>query len=428
VDDTLLGIGQMAKASGLTVSALRFYDSSSLLVPAVVDSATGYRLYRPSQLRDARLIAQLRRVAMPLRDVRQILAAQEDSAEVAAIIERYLYRLEADLTDAKRVLSTVQHLLHDQENPMPTTNDALAGLTDRHLHSGKVRDLYSAEDGSLLIVATDRISAFDYVLPSEIPDKGAILCQLSLWWFDQLTDVASHHVITADVADYPSEFAAYADALRGRSMLCRRLRMVPIECVARGYLTGSGLADYQRTGAVHGVALPAGLVDGSRLPEPIFTPTTKAPAGEHDMPMTYDAVVATVGAGRSEQLRTLTLDVYRRAAEHAASAGVILADTKLEFGVAADGTLVLADEVITPDSSRFWPAEDWQPGRAQPSYDKQFVRDWLTGTSGWDRTGPPPPLPDAVVKQTRAKYVEAFERLTGRGFAADVQQQQPNAE
>jgi len=211
-------------------------------------------------------------------------------------------------------------------------------------------------------------------------------------------------------------------------MLCRRLSMVPVECVARGYLTGSWLADYRRTGAVHGVALPAGLVDGSRLPEPIFTPTTKAPVGEHDAPMTYADLVATVGAGRAEQLRTLTLNVYRRGADQAASAGVILAGTKLEFGVAADGTLVLADEVLTPDSSRFWPADGWQPGRAQPSYGKQFVRDWLTGASGWDRTGPPPVLPDAVVKQTRAKYVEAFERLTGRRFEADVQQQQPNTE
>ncbi len=425
MDDTLLGIGQMAKASGLTVSALRFYAGSSTLAPAVVDSATGYRLYRPNQVRDARLIAQLRRVAMPLRDIRQILAAHEDPAEVAAIIERHLHRLEAGLADAKRVLSTVQHLFHDQENPMPTTKEALAGLADRHLHSGKVRDLYSADDGSLLIVVTDRISAFDYVLPTEIPDKGAILCQLSLWWFAQLADVAPHHVITADVAAYPSEFTAYADALRGRSMLCRRLSMVPVECVARGYLTGSGLADYQRTGAVHGVALPAGLVEGSRLPEPIFTPTTKAPGGEHDAPMTYDEVVAKVGAGLAEQLRTLTLNAYGRGAEKAASVGVILADTKLEFGVAEDGTLVLADEALTPDSSRFWAADGWQPGRSQPSYDKQFVRDWLTGTSGWDRIGPPPPLPEAVVEQTRAKYVEAFERLTGRRFEADTRPQRP---
>lgn len=214
MDDTLLGIGQMAKASGLTVSALRFYAGSSMLVPAVVDSATGYRLYRPDQLRDARLIAHLRRVAMPLRDVRQILAAGEDCDEVAAIFEGHLHRLEAGLADAQRVFSTVQRLLRDQEDAMPTTNDALSGLADRHLHSGKVRELYSADDGSLLIVATDRISAFDFVLPTEIPDKGAILCQLSLCWFDELSDLVPHHVITADVADFPSEFGAYADALR----------------------------------------------------------------------------------------------------------------------------------------------------------------------------------------------------------------------
>ena len=428
MDDALLGIGQMAKASGLTVSALRFYADSSLLVPAVVDPSTGYRLYRPNQLRDARLIAQLRRVAMPLRDIRQILAAGEDSAEVASVIERHLTRLEAGLADARRVLSTVQVLLRDQENLMFTANDALAGLAGRHLHSGKVRELYAADDGSLLVVATDRISAFDHVLPTEIPDKGAILSRLSLWWFDQLADVAPHHVITADVAEYPHEFAPYAGALRGRSMLCTRLDMVPVECVARGYLTGSALTEYQRTGAVHGVTLPAGLVDGSRLPEPIFTPTTKAPVGQHDAPMTYDDVVATVGASRAEQLRTSTLDIYRRGAERAASAGVILADTKLEFGVAADGTLVLADEVLTPDSSRFWSADGWRPGRAQASYDKQFVRDWLTGASGWDRTGPPPLLPDAVVEQTRAKYVHAFERLTGRRYEVDVPGQQTDTE
>lgn len=418
MDDTLLGIGQMAKTSGLTVSALRFYAGSSTLVPAVVDSATGYRLYRPDQVRDARLIAQLRRVGMPLKDIRQILAAEADSGEVAAILGRHLHRLEAGLADAKRALSTVQDLLHDQESVMPATNDALAGLDDRHLHSGKVRELYSAGDGSLLLVATDRISAFDYVLPTEIPDKGAILCQLSLWWFDQLTDLAPHHVITGDVADFPSEFRAYAAGLCGRSMLCRRLAMVPIECVARGYLAGSALIDYDRSGAVQGIPLPAGLLEGSRLPEPIFTPTTKAPFGEHDAPMTFDDVVARVGVDRAEQLRTLTLDVYRRAAELAASAGVILADTKLEFGVAADGTLVLADELLTPDSSRFWPADGWQPGQAQPSYDKQFVRDWLIGASGWDRVGPPPHLQAAVVEQTRARYVEAFERLTGCRFEA----------
>jgi phosphoribosylaminoimidazole-succinocarboxamide synthase len=413
VDETLLGIGQMAQGSGLTVSALRFYAGASVLEPAVVDPDTGYRWYQPDQLRQARLIAQLRRVAMPLRDIRQILAARDDAVEVSRIIEEHLHRLEAGLADARRVLSTVPHLLDDLEEPVPTT----ATLPARHLHSGKVRELYDAGDGQLLVVATDRISAFDYVLPTEIPDKGAILSQLSLWWFEQLADLVPHHVISADVAAYASEFAPYAEALRGRSMLCRHLDMVAVECVARGYLTGSGLADYQRTGTVHGVALPDGLVDGSRLPEPIFTPTTKAPVGEHDEAMTFDGVVALVGPGQAGQLRELTLAVYRRAADIAERAGVILADTKVEFGVDAEGRLVLADEVLTPDSSRFWPADGWQPGRAQPSYDKQFVRDWLAHDSGWDRTGPPPPLPLEVVAATRGKYVEAFERLSGRRFA-----------
>jgi phosphoribosylaminoimidazole-succinocarboxamide synthase len=412
VDDTLLGIGQVAQGSGLTISALRFYAGASVLEPAVVDPDTGYRWYLPDQLRQARLIAQLRRVAMPLPEIRQILAVSDDTRKVTRIIEEYLHRLEAGLEDAKRVLSTVPHLLNDLEEPMPTT----ASLPTRHLHSGKVRELYDAGDGQLLVVATDRISAFDYVLPTEIPDKGAILCQLSLWWFDQLADVMPHHVITADVAAYPSDLASYADALAGRSMLCRRLDMVPVECVARGYLTGSGLADYQRTGAVHGIELPAGLVDGSRLPEPIFTPTTKAPVGKHDEAMTFDDVVALVGSGQAKQLRELTLTLYQQAADIAERAGVILADTKFEFGVDADGRLVLADEVLTPDSSRLWPADGWQPGGTQPSYDKQFVRDWLMHESGWDRTGPPPPLPTEVVAATRGKYVEAFERLSGRSF------------
>jgi phosphoribosylaminoimidazole-succinocarboxamide synthase len=414
VDDTLLGIGQMARASGLTVSALRFYDASAVIVPAVVDAATGYRLYRPDQLPDAQLVAQLRRVAMPLREIRQVLAARSDPGEVAAIIESHLYRLEAGLADAKQVLSTVQQSLRDQEKPMLSTDDPLSALGGQFLHSGKVRDLFAVDDGTLLLVATDRISAFDHVLPTEIPDKGAILNQLSLWWCEQLADVVPHHVISADVEAYPAELAACAAALCGRSVLCRRLEMIPVECVARGYLAGSALADYQRTGAVHGVPLPAGLVEGSRLPEPVFTPTTKAPVGQHDAPMTFDDVVAVVGPDRAEQLRALTLEVYRRGAERAAAVGLLLADTKLEFGVAPDGTLVLADEVLTPDSSRFWPAEGWQPGRPQPSYDKQLVRDWLTRDSGWDRTGPPPTLPDAVVQQTRASYLQALELLTGR--------------
>jgi phosphoribosylaminoimidazole-succinocarboxamide synthase len=295
----------------------------------------------------------------------------------------------------------------------------LADLADRHLHSGKVRDLYDAGDGLLLMVASDRLSAFDYILPTEIPDKGAVLTAMSLWWFDQLADVIPNHVVTARVEEFPSAFAPYADQLRGRSVLCRRLEMVAVECVARGYLAGSGVIDYQVNGSVCGVALPPGLLDGSKLPGPIFTPTTKAPVGQHDTAMTFDDVVSSVGSKPlAESLRSLTLAVYTRGQELAEKAGIILADTKVELGWDAAGQLVLGDEVLTPDSSRFWPVETWQPGGAQPSYDKQYVRDWLANESGWDRASTPPPLPDDVVARTREKYVQAYERLTGHPFAS----------
>jgi phosphoribosylaminoimidazole-succinocarboxamide synthase len=280
----------------------------------------------------------------------------------------------------------------------------------RHLYSGKVRELYETGDGVLLIVATDRISAFDYVLETPIPDKGKILTQLSLWWFEQLADVVPNHLVQAPI---PAEFA-------GRAMACQRLSMVPVECVARGYLTGSALADYQRSGEVCGISLPAGLSDGSRLPEPVFTPATKAPLGQHDMNIPAAVVAQQAGHGVAAELARITLDVYRRGAELAASRGIIVADTKLELGFDSGGDLRLADEVLTPDSSRFWPADGWAPGRSQPSFDKQYVRDWLTSpASGWDRRGPepPPPLPGEIIERTRRTYIEAYERLTGRPWA-----------
>ena len=279
-----------------------------------------------------------------------------------------------------------------------------------HTYSGKVRDLYDLPDGSLLLVASDRISAFDFVLEPGIPDKGAVLTSLSLWWFDQVTDLVPHHVRSTDVPE----------VVRGRAVVCERLQMLPVECVARGYLTGSGLSDYQRTGEVCGVALPPGLRNGDRLPEPIFTPATKAALGEHDENVTYEQVVDTVGADVAARLRELTLAVYARGEAVARERGIILADTKVEFGQRADGTIVLADELLTPDSSRYWPADAWEPGRAQPSFDKQYVRDWLTSPdSGWDRASGtlPPRLPDEVVTRTRERYVEAYERLTGHSLA-----------
>jgi len=294
----------------------------------------------------------------------------------------------------------------------------LPGL--RHLHSGKVRDLYTvlldygpeAGTDALLMVASDRMSAFDVVLPNEIPDKGAILTALSLWWFDQLADLVPNHVITADVDAYPAHLRPLRDRLRGRSMLVRPLRMVDIECVARSYLSGSGTVQYQQDGTVSGVALPPGLVEGSQLPETIFTPTTKGGPTGHDEPISYADVEHRVGAELAQTLRELTVGILRRGQAVTRPRGIIVADTKVEFGLDATGAVVLADEVLTPDSSRFWPADQWQPGRPQPAFDKQPLRDWLS-TLDWDRTSPGPALPDEVVAATRQRYVTAYEQLTG---------------
>ena len=282
-----------------------------------------------------------------------------------------------------------------------------------HRSSGKVRDIYSptaegpwAWQDVLLVVASDRISAYDHILATPIPDKGKVLTALSAWWFEQLADVVPNHLVSLDV---PAQVA-------GRAMICRRLEMYPVECVARGYLTGSGLVEYRQGRSVCGVALPEGLTEASRLPEPIFTPAAKAEFGEHDENVTFERVVQMVGDGAATALRETTLSLYSRAAQIARDRGIILADTKFELGTDADGDLVLGDEVLTPDSSRFWPADAWEPGRVTPSFDKQYVRDWLTSpASGWDRDGDqePPALPDDVVERTRARYLEAYERLTG---------------
>lgn len=279
-----------------------------------------------------------------------------------------------------------------------------------HVASGKVRDIYAVDGEHLLLVASDRISAYDWVLPTEIPDKGAVLTALSTWWFDQLGGIVPHHLVSVDDPRIPGE-------TRGRAMLVRRLAMVDVECVARGYLAGSGLVEYQENGSVCGVPLPAGLQEGSRLPEPIFTPATKAAVGEHDENVAFSYVEDLHGADVAGRLRDTTLAVYALGRDLARERGIIVADTKLEFGLTAAGVLVLADEVLTPDSSRFWPLETWVPGHAQPSFDKQYVRDWLAKESGWDRSSPPPELPESVVDATRERYVEAYERLTGLSFS-----------
>ncbi len=295
---------------------------------------------------------------------------------------------------------------------MPHDSAQFASLGLPLVHAGKVRELYRLPDGNLLMVATDNVSAYDFVLSPTIPDKGVVLTQLSLWWFDQISDVVDNHVVSRDVPD----------AVRGRALVCEPLEMIPVECVARGYLTGSGWSEYQTGRSVCGVPLPDGLVDGSRLPEPIFTPATKAPMGEHDENVDFDTMAATVGREVGERLRELTLALYARAAAIAEQRGIILADTKFEFGLRPDGTLVVADEVLTPDSSRFWDAATWEPGVRQDSFDKQFLRDWLVKESGWDRAGdqPPPTLPPRIVAATRARYLEAFERLTGAALRLDA--------
>jgi phosphoribosylaminoimidazole-succinocarboxamide synthase len=288
-----------------------------------------------------------------------------------------------------------------------TTNLGATPLLGR----GKVRDLYAVDD-ALLLVATDRISAFDHVLGTGIPGKGKILTQISLFWFDLLSSLVPNHLITAEVSQFPAALQPYADQLEGRSMLVKRASMFPVECVARGYLAGSGWKEYQASGTVCGIPLPSGLLDGSRLPEPLFTPATKSQDGAHDENIGFAATEALLGAADAAELRRLTLEIYARAARHAQSRGLILADTKFEFGRTAKG-IILADEVLTPDSSRFWEGSAWNPGGAQPSFDKQFVRDYLESIH-WNKQAPAPGLPDEVVERTQAKYLEAFRRLTGR--------------
>ena len=275
----------------------------------------------------------------------------------------------------------------------------------KHIRTGKVRDLYSNGEGEILLVASDRISAFDWVLPSEIPNKGAILTQLSLFWFELLGDIVPNHIITEDVPK----------SVMDRAVIVQPLKMFEIECVARGYLTGSGLVEYNENSAVCGNALPSGLVDGSQLPESIFTPATKAEVGDHDINIDFESATKIVGADVAAELRDLTLKLYDTAADYALGRGIILADTKFEFGTSVDGEITLGDEALTPDSSRFWELDGWAPGKSQPSFDKQFVRDWLI-SSGWDKKSPPPQLPQEIIEKTAARYEEAFERITGTKF------------
>ena len=288
----------------------------------------------------------------------------------------------------------------------------MSGIDIKPDAQGKVRDIYDLGD-KLLMVATDRISAFDYILEDEIPHKGAVLTQISLFWLEQLKDVIGNHLISADVADLPEQFKPYADYLRGRFMLVKKAEMFPVECIVRGYLAGSGLKEYQKQGTVCGIQLPEGLVNSSKLPEPIFTPSTKAEIGDHDENISFERCAQILGEDAATQLRDLAIKVYSVARDHAAENGIIIADTKFEFGV-IDGQIILADEVLTPDSSRFWPGDAYEPGRDQASFDKQYVRDWLN--ANWDRQGNPPHLPQEVIERTSQKYIAAYERISGKKF------------
>ncbi len=287
-------------------------------------------------------------------------------------------------------------------NPIPITPTS----------QGKVRDIYDLGD-KLLMVASDRISAFDYILEDEIPLKGKVLTQISLFWFDLLSDIIGNHIISADVADLPDNFKPYADYLDGRFMIVRKAEMFPVECIVRGYLAGSGLKEYEQSQTVCSLPLPAGLVNSSKLPQPIFTPSTKAEVGDHDENVSFEVVAAKIGEDNAAALRDKTLAIYGRARDYAEERGIIIADTKLEFGV-CDGQIILADEVLTPDSSRFWPRDQYEEGKSQPSFDKQFVRDWLS--ANWDRQGNPPHLPQDVVQKTTQKYVQAYELLSGKSL------------
>ena len=289
----------------------------------------------------------------------------------------------------------------------------MVDLSLPHLSSGKVRDIYDAGDGRLLLVTSDRISAFDVIMAEPIPDKGRVLTAMSAFWFELFADLVPGHLISTDLADLPEE--ARQPELEGRVMLCRRADMLPIECIVRGYLTGSAWKEYRTSGTMHGTALPEGLLESAQLPDPVFTPSTKGELGEHDINLSFDEAVDLVGPELAERARDVSLAVYRRGAEWAAERGIVIADTKFELGL-VDGELILADEVLTPDSSRFWPADQWVPGSTPPSFDKQPVRDFLDGLD-WDKTPPPPPLGADVVAATRARYIEAYERITGRSFA-----------
>ncbi len=421
MEATRYTIGELAGATGLTVRSLHHYDRIGLLRPRD-RSPSGYRLYGSEEVQRLYRIVALRQLGLGLKEIDAALAG--DWADLRDAIARHLAEVQRQVELGRSLERKLRRLLDQADRHQDLTNEQIIDAMETivtslaPLYSGKVRDLYDAGDGRVLFVASDRMSAFDVVMADPVPDKGRVLTAMTAFWLDQLDDLAPNHLISVDVADYPADVVASVPGgeaeLRGRSMLVRRAEMLPIECIVRGYLTGSAWKEYRASGTMHGTPLPAGLQESSKLPEPVFTPSTKAAAG-HDENISFEAACDLVGADRANEARELSLAAYERGAALAAERGIIIADTKFELGV-IDGRLALCDEVLTPDSSRFWPADEWEPGRPPPSFDKQPLRDHLEAL-GWDKTPPPPPLPADVVEASRDRYVTAYERITGLRFA-----------
>jgi phosphoribosylaminoimidazole-succinocarboxamide synthase len=413
-------IGALAGATGLTVRTLHHYDRIGLLQPTD-RSPSGYRLYGSEDVQRLYRILALRQLGLSLKDIDAALAG--DWADLRQAIARHLAEVQRQVALSRSLEHKLRRLLDKVDRHQDLTNEQLIDAMETivsftHLYSGKVRDIYDAGDGLLLFVASDRMSAFDVVMGEAVPDKGRVLTAMTAFWLEQLADVAPNHLVSLDVADYPAdavESVAGGEAeLKGRSMLVRKAEMLGIECIVRGYITGSAWKEYDLSGTMHGASLPAGLQESSKLPEPVFTPSTKAPTG-HDENISFEAACDIVGANLAEEARELSLAAYERGAALAAERGILIADTKFELGM-IDGRLSLCDEVLTPDSSRFWPAEEWKPGSTPPSFDKQPLRDHLE-TLDWDKTPPPPMLPAEVIAASRERYVTAYERITGLPFA-----------
>ncbi|MEY2425569.1 MAG: phosphoribosylaminoimidazole-succinocarboxamide synthase [Actinomycetota bacterium] len=399
----LLAIGRFADITGLSVHTLRHYDDVGLLAPAEVDASSGYRRYSRNQIGLARLIKALRRVELPVDDVRAVLADPASPHTTNTLI-RHRDRLVAQHAQMSHQIDDVDEFIKRG-----------IFMSRKPVYSGKVRDIYDAGDDKFLFVASDRLSVFDVVLNEPVPDKGRILTGMTHYWLGELADIAPNHMITCDPAEIAAAGVEVEPDDAGRAMLVKKADMLLVECIVRGYITGSAWSEYKKSGTMNGTPLPAGIQESEQLPEPVFTPSTKAELGDHDINISFDEAANIIGKENAERARDLSLAAYVRASEQAAERGIIIADTKFELGW-IDGELALCDEVLTPDSSRFWPIDEWKPGVTPPSFDKQPVRDLLAAT-GWDKSPPAPPITDDVVVATRSRYIEAYEIITGLKFS-----------